>query len=286
MTNMRFGGPWTEQKLNILRGYLDAYTTLMKEKPSKDRPFRLIYVDAFAGGGLWSPKSGYSEDIYGEAQELHKGSPLFALEVNSKPFDKLVFIEKDPLRTQSLKQIQKSHTGRDIEIMNADANSAIPMFCDGLGDFDRAVVFLDPYATEVEWQTIEAIARTEKIDCWILFPLMGIFRLMPRGNEPPPAWALRLDRVFGDRVHWEGLYSPTPQLSFFDDDPKLERAPAAGIAAQYQKRLQSVFAKVAPTGRTLRNSKGAPMFELFFAASNPSGAVPAVNIADYLLSRW
>ena len=101
-----------------------------------------------------------------------------------------------------------------------------------------------------------------------------------------PAWAVRLDRVFGGRIHWQGLYSPTPQLSFFDDDPRLERASATRIAALYQERLKSVFEKVAPTGRTLRNSKGAPMFELFFAASSPTGAGPAVNIANYLLTRW
>ena len=283
---MSFGGPWTQEKLDILHGYLEAYTTLMKEKPSKDRPFRLIYVDAFAGGGLWSPKSGYTEDVYGEARELHKGSPLIALEVKCKPFDKLVFVEKDPLRSESLKQIQKDHASRDIEIINADANSAIPTFCSGLGDFDRAVVFLDPYATEVAWQTIEAIARTQKIDCWILFPLMGVFRMMPKENEPPPAWAVRLDRVFGDKTHWEGLYNPAVQLSLFDNDPRPERASAASIAALYQKRLESVFAKVAPSGRILRNSKGSPMFELFFAASSPTGAQPAVNIADHLLKRW
>ena len=122
MANTSFGGPWTQQKLNILRGYLEAYTTLMKEKPSKERPFRLIYVDAFAGGGLWSPKSGYTEDVYGEARELHKGSPLIALDVKDKPFDKLVFVEKDPLRSESLKRIQKDQASRDIEIINADAN--------------------------------------------------------------------------------------------------------------------------------------------------------------------
>ena len=280
------GGSWTQEKLNILRGYLDAYTTLMKEKPSPERPFRLIYVDAFAGGGLWSPKSGYSDYDYRDAREFHKGSPIIALEVKDKPFDKLVFVEKNRSRSESLEQIRKDNPDRDIEIINEDANKAIPTLCNSLGNFDRAVVFLDPYATEVAWQTIEAIAQTEKIDCWILFPLMGVFRLLPRDNEPPPAWAIRLNRVFGDRLYWEELYNPTPQLSFFNEDPRLERAPATRIAALFQKRLESVFARVAPTGRTLRNSKGAPMFKLFFAASNPAGAKPAVKIASYLLERW
>ena len=43
---MDFGGPWTQQKLNILEHYLDAYTTALK-----NQPFRLVYIDAFAGTG-------------------------------------------------------------------------------------------------------------------------------------------------------------------------------------------------------------------------------------------
>ena len=41
---MRFGGRWTETKLEILEAYLNAYTTALKHKP-----FKLIYIDAFAG---------------------------------------------------------------------------------------------------------------------------------------------------------------------------------------------------------------------------------------------
>ena len=44
--NRGFGGPWTEEKLAILKKYLDTYTTVLK-----NQPFRLIYIDAFAGTG-------------------------------------------------------------------------------------------------------------------------------------------------------------------------------------------------------------------------------------------
>ena len=47
MTGPSFGGAWTRQKLEILRRYLDTYTTALK-----DQPFELIYVDAFAGAGV------------------------------------------------------------------------------------------------------------------------------------------------------------------------------------------------------------------------------------------
>ena len=34
-----------------LEGYLHAYTTALKDKPTADRPFRKAFIDAFAGTG-------------------------------------------------------------------------------------------------------------------------------------------------------------------------------------------------------------------------------------------
>ena len=45
-----FGGSWTEAKLEILRGYLHAYTTIFNAN-QKARFFDTFYVDAFAGSG-------------------------------------------------------------------------------------------------------------------------------------------------------------------------------------------------------------------------------------------
>ncbi|EQD32438.1 hypothetical protein B2A_13568, partial [mine drainage metagenome] len=47
----RFGGDWTTAKLDVLAKYLASYTTALKDKPSKERPFRKGYIDAFAGTG-------------------------------------------------------------------------------------------------------------------------------------------------------------------------------------------------------------------------------------------
>ena len=276
-----FGGSWTQEKLRILDGYLGAYTTALK-----DQPFQLIYVDAFAGEGFWRPGSEYATDDYGEFGDLLKGSATMALEVQDKPFDRLVFIEKDPERCKSLQALSAQHPGRDIQVITDDANLALPAFCNRMGNFERAVVFLDPYAANVAWDTVEAIARTMKIDCWILFPLMAINRMMPTANEPPPQWANRLDTVFGGREHWQNLYQPSAQLTMFDDTPRLERGSGGNrIPELYRDRLRSVFHRVAPTQRALRNSKNAPIFELFFAAGNPVGAPIAVGIADHLLSH-
>jgi three-Cys-motif partner protein len=45
-TEQLFGGSWTEKKLEILKKYLDAYNTALK-----NQPFKRVYIDAFAGTG-------------------------------------------------------------------------------------------------------------------------------------------------------------------------------------------------------------------------------------------
>ena len=276
-----FGGPWTQEKLAIIGAYLDAYTTALK-----DQPFQLIYVDAFAGEGYWRPGSAYASEDYEDFTELLDGSPAIALDVRDRPFDRFIFIEKDEKRSQALDDLKRQHSERCIEVIPKDANVALPMFCESMDRFDRAVVFLDPFATQVSWDTVSAVARTQKIDCWILFPISAIARIMPRGSSPPAAWASRLDRIFGGREHWEGVYRESAQLSFFTTERSLERASGSGqIAERYWKRLESVFEKVAPISRPLRNSKNSPMFELFFAAGSTRGADIAVRIARHILER-
>lgn len=281
-----FGGSWTHEKLEILRRYLDAYTTALK-----NRSFHLVYVDAFAGEGFWKPGSGYTVDDYGEFDDLLQGSATIALNIQDRPFDRFLFVERNSGRIESLEILARQYQSQSqvIEVVNEDANIVLPQFCAAMEEFDRAVVFLDPFATEVSWDTVAAIAATSKIDCWILFPLAATARMMPRQNEPSSQLADQLDRVFGGRAYWQDFYQVSPQqpLQLFEEGTLLERPQGSDlIAACYRERLGSVFSRVAPTPRTLRNSKRAPLFELFFGASNPRGAPIAVQIADHLLKNW
>ena len=126
-----FGGPWTEKKLAVLEKYLNGYTTALKSQP-----FNLIYVDAFAGEGVWQPKSDYVDD-YGEYRGVIEGSARRALKIQNKPFDRLVFIDKDPKRCASLDKLKAEYSNRDITVLNEDANDALPSICSRLAWNDR-----------------------------------------------------------------------------------------------------------------------------------------------------
>lgn len=51
MTVHSFGGPWTMVKLELLERYLAFFNTALQHRPSAERPFKRIYIDAFAGTG-------------------------------------------------------------------------------------------------------------------------------------------------------------------------------------------------------------------------------------------
>lgn len=270
-----FGGAWTSQKLDILRRYLNAYTTALK-----NQGFSLTYVDGFAGAGVYTESS----QDYQEFQELHDGSARIALRIDDRQFDRLLFIEKDGQRARALRKLAEEFPDRVIDVVQGDANEEVQKFCQQMRNSDRAVVFLDPYATEVSWETIAAIAKTKKIDCLIWFPLMAVARMMPLDEEPSPDSALHLERILGGREYWRQLYHNSPQLLLFGGEPLRERPSGhEHISDVYRNRLKSVFHRVAQTRRTFKNSKNSEMFELFVAAGNPRGAPIAVNIANHVL---
>lgn len=268
-----FGGGWTREKLDILSAYLDAYTTALK-----GQPFRLTYVDAFAGSGSIELEQDDDRSAF------LQGSVWRALDVADKPFDSLLFIEKDPENVAALKTEMSDHSSR-VTIVAGDANDELPQYCRKMDKFERAVVFLDPFALQVDWATVEALAKTRKCDVWILFPAGAIRRMLPRAGQPHPQWQEHLNRVFGDDS-WQLLYRTSPQQRLFDESPMEEsESGVEQIVENYRIRLQTVFAEVAPTRRTLRNSRNTPLFEFMFAAGNPKGAKIAIRIANHILKN-
>ena len=278
-SRQKFGGSWTKEKLQILEQYLDSYTTVMK-----DQFFRISYIDAFAGTG-WVE---IGQDPDDDQRKFLEGSPRIAYDVQDKRFDNLVFIEKDVGKAEALKEQFEDQSRIDVRV--GDANAELQKMCSrGSKEFwerNRAIVFLDPFALEVEWATVEAISKKPVFDVWILFPVGAVRRMIPRHKLPSdvdPKWELKLNSVFGDE-RWKAMYQTTPSL--FGD--QMESMPGTDpIAALYKDKLRKVFPGVASKSATLRNSTGRPLFEFFFALSNPSRKArdAALRIANHILDN-
>jgi three-Cys-motif partner protein len=284
-----FGGPWTQQKLEILSKYLRAYRLIFDKNP-KARFFETIYADAFAGTGeIPRPTlQGFFKDdpdLLKAEEEFRKGSVKRALEVDP-PFHHYVFIEKDSEKCKELEALEKKHPKRDIKIICDDANTALLNWCKQLNTKKaRAVVFLDPFGASVEWKVIEAIADTRAVDLWILFPYGAINRMLVSDALPPKAWADRLTRIFGTDEWMKDFYSTNSWQSLIDPEKRVERvyktADQEKITEFFMRRLKGKFAAVAKPG-FLYNSKGL-LFVLMFAAGNEKGANAGVKIANDLM---
>lgn len=283
----RFGGDWTEHKLQVLSDYLAAYV-----KALKNQRFEIEYIDAFAGTGYRTERESaepgalplFPDLAADEAQGLLKGSAVRALEV-VPPFHSYVFVERSRDRVASLEALRAQYPEREILVRQGEANQVVRELCERGGwNRRRSVLFLDPYGMQVEWDTIEAVARTKAIDMWILFPLgIGVNRLVTQSGRIPGEWRRRLDVFLGTPSWYDHFYQTKPQPTLFGDENHVVKASQEVIGAFFVERLKTIFAGVAEKPLILTNAANCPLYLFCFAAANPAGAALALRIANHLL---
>lgn len=290
-----FGGPWSIVKIEILKKYLDAYTTALKYQPSRSNPFRLIYIDAFAGAGKYKIKQKpTAEKLFQNRNDADSpikiGSARAALEIKN-PFHEYYFSDNDDINIARLFTLKSEfpELSDRIHIQNADAGKTILDICSRENwRMKRAVLFLDPFNLEVSWSTIEAIAETKSIDMWFLFPISAVNRMLVKNGVTDPAWEMKLTDVFGTDSWKKHFYKESGQmsiLSFLPDGKQLKNTDFKGIKMYTINRLKTVFPGVAPNPRVLRNTKNSPLFVLFFAVANENGKPIALRIAKDILNN-
>jgi three-Cys-motif partner protein len=162
-SEQKFGGDWTIEKLDIFSSYLEAYLTALK-----NYKFKKVYIDAFAGTGNITSRDG---------TQMIAGSARIALS-SQLQFDKYYFIEADTDKAAALQKMVDTEFASikyKVHIYVNDANNELSKICSSIDwRYNRALLFLDPYATQVAWTTLETIAKTEAIDMWYLFPFQAL----------------------------------------------------------------------------------------------------------------
>jgi len=278
----RFGGEWTEQKLKILENYLDEFTKALKKQS-----FNLLYIDAFAGSGKIELESIDSDDT--DQRNFIDGSANVALSIENKPFDELIFIEKDRDKCVRLEEMKKDWPNRNVHIEQADANQFLRNLQRNWQRY-RGVLFLDPFGAQVDWTTLESIANYKALDTWILFPTSTISRMLPRSRLPgdiSQTWSTILTRVFGDES-WKDLYQMSDQMELFKQSRGHERESGVdGLINIYKSRLQELFGdRFLTTTKSLKNSNNSRLYEFMFCVGSdqPSAIGLATRIANHLLS--
>lgn len=257
-TRNRFGGIWTEAKLERLRKYLSFYTQALKAQR-----FWLVYIDSFAGSGRCQVQSlGGSRVIDGSAKIALDSSPAF---------DAYHFIEKKKAHAEELDALLREHpNGPRASLHTNGAADTLPSL---LNRYDwrctRGVLFLDPYGLQCSWSMLEEIARTKALDVFFLVNLSGLFRqaAVNRGAVDGTK-AAALTRFLGSD-EWRNILYVNEQCNLFHDDPTVTRDSGYQAILEFtHKRLESAFPFVSRP-LLLRGRKGPPLFALFFMVSNP-----------------
>ncbi|UJS24860.1 three-Cys-motif partner protein TcmP [Thiothrix winogradskyi] len=284
MADHYFGGAWTEIKLEILKKYLDFYTQALKNKP-----YELLYIDAFAGSGNRSEKIPDAPLLGEDEQKLvYDGSARIALDIERK-FDRYLFIEASKERCNALGVLKKEYPSQHIKIENSDANQVLQNICSNKKTWQsqkyRGVLFLDPYGNSVEWKTLEAIASTRSLDVWFLFPISGMNRQLNHEFEKIEDYKEKnLNKILGTDSWKTELYKREQAQDLFGSTEKVSRVSMADMEKWVKQRLENCFPCVSKP-LPLPHDRKPQQFSLFFCISNPDPKAIglALKVANHIL---
>lgn len=269
MTQKRFGSTdTTGRKLDVIGEYLSMY-----QRALSGTSLETVYIDGFAGSG----EIQVNEDKEGlfdrDVRTVIAGSADRAMNV-SPPFANYVFIDQRRACIKALEQRFKAHSNAPFATYQVgDANTHIQNLCrQQQWRFKRGVVLLDPFGNQVHWETIQAIAETEALDLWYLFPAgLGVFRQISNKGTVDPTHEPSITRMLGTEDWKTAFLRPSDQSDLFDGNLRQDKIVTPESAAQFMiERLKSVFHggvmdEMIPLGRHAYAS-----YYLLFAWGNPS----------------
>jgi three-Cys-motif partner protein len=264
----RFGGNWTEQKLQILETYAKQYLTVFKNKPNE----KLIYFDGFAGSG--EIETGHYED-----RSLIEGAAIRILRIDDpRSFNMYYFVEKIDSFARALKEKaneevpeKKSQTFVVSEDCNKKLHDLAKFLRSNEGRKYKVLGFIDPKGMQLEWLSLE-ILKGLPIDLWILNPTSGANRLLEKKGQISATWIKRLTIFLGlpESAIMEHFYNRATNL-FGETELTKEDDPINKLHELYSRRIKDTIFKYVSKPKILRNDVGSPLFHFFMATNNEIG---------------
>lgn len=275
-TKQKFGGLWTEQKLEMVSKYLNFYLIALKYQR-----FKKVYIDVFAGTGSILSK---------DEERVLAGSAKRALSIEEK-FDKYYFVEYDKDKVIELKNMvhdEFPNLEDRVVIRQGDANIQLLRI---LAEIDwtntRGVLFIDPFATQFEWNSLIEVAKSKSLDIWYLFPIGALNRLLKNDGDLDPTWEKCVDRLLGDQDWKAAFYKVSPQQSLFGNEEIEKDGSVSNMREYIIAKMRKVFPGVAPNPYVFRGPTNSPLFLFCFAVSNdkPKAYGLALKVAEHILNH-
>ena len=252
----RSWGFWTKEKLDVLRRYLDRFTTASKSQSE------ILYLDLFAG---------QTENYDRLTGQPIVGSARIALEVDDPPFSRLRFFELEPNAEELEALLKADFQDRDLKVHAGDCNVTIHEALVELRQVNWAptFAFIDPNGPDVHWATLEALAgfkkpEMTKVELWMLFPHGMSTRLLPTSGEVRPEDARRLTLMFGTE-EWQLIYEARLTGAI---TPARARDEYVNLM---RWRLENVLDYKWTHALELMNERDQPLYDMIFATDHDAG---------------
>lgn len=198
----RPSGKWVKEKLFFVKRYIDTFEVAMRKKSWRRR----IYIDLFSGPGKCKIR---------RSQQFILGSPLLSLQTQY-PFTDYFFVDLKQKNIDTLrKRCNVSSIPKDaLHFLVGDANLQVQIIAEYITDVDEKFIkgqlpcinlaFLDPEGLELDWTTVETLARMKRMDLIIHYSQFGLTRnfeiFCNSSNEN------RADKFFGSK-EWRKIYA-------------------------------------------------------------------------------
>lgn len=180
----------------------------------------------------------------------------------------------------------------NVFIYHGDCNEILPKKILPLAEYKkyrRALCILDPYGLHLNWEIIKMAGKMKSIEIFLNFPVMDINMNVLKHDQRKvdSEQVRRMNNYWGDESWREVAYSKSKQQVFpgFGDAPD-EKATNEALKTGFRRRLKEAadFAYV-PEPMPMRNSKGAIVYYLYFAAHKPVAKQIVENIFKKY-SQW
>lgn len=291
-----WGGSWTEEKLDALEKYVNAYLTIMNVQKNK-YGWKLIYFDGFAGSGSRNEDGTQTvsdlmldlfNDEYIDEEELntYKGAAERVLGIKQSGFDWYCFVDKNKASSQQLEErLAPFKQEKNLVFRTSDANEQVSLLAKSLHNNKAlaSLVLLDPFGMQVDWASIEKLKDT-RTDLWILIPTGVIVnRLLDRKCEL--THIEKLTSFFGKDEEFlkEYFYKKRKVDTLFGETEIIEKVkkPIEKIAELYIDQLKTIFKYVTEKPLVLYNTRNTPIFHFACASNNQT----AITIASQIIKK-
>jgi three-Cys-motif partner protein len=261
-------GEWTAVKLQIIREYAKAYSTIIAKHPLKH-----IYIDAFSGAGYHKAK---------ETDEIIEGSPIIALNTEP-PFYEYHFIDINKDKTDFLKKAAGAR--ENVYFYQEDCNLVLAskiLPCIKYSEFKRGLCLLDPYGLHLDWNVIEVAGKMNTIEIFLNFPVMDMQMNILWNNPdktPRPDQISRMNRFWGDESWRDAAYEMEDTLF----GPAPIKAGINKLVDAFSVRLKEKAGfKYVPKPVPMKAKGNKLLYFLFFASHNNAGN----KIARHLFNKY